>query len=500
MQLVKISELTPHPRNNDFFDDVTGQRWEEFLESIKTSGVIEPIVITEDKVIVSGHQRVRACKELGIEEIMAEVKLYDGDDKRVLKDLIETNVRQRGTIGGSDSQIVARVEALKDWYGVHNGGNDKVTRSTNGTSSKNGQSARWTNGPSGEDQQEENFSTMKREDILKILGLTEKQYKTAKKIAENTIPEVQQLIEDGTVSRRTVADLIAKLSPAEQQSLVDSLPDDVKFSAKTIEAQINKIHAEASSTAATIQQSADELRGQINELKRENNALKDGYVVPDEVQERIDTLQSERDQFQGKLNANQKRIEQLENLLDKALKAKTTAEAAAKGGDEGILSLQNQLDEIGKELDAEKRKANDLEFQLSEKEDEIKDLQRKAKDGLLRTAINPAEGTQEALDRKVRMLESDIQTAIGTFIAKVDEIMMRGNLIPEIPGHILGALCHTSEDAMTHARRLWDELIKNTSTEDYNSQKPADDDDDYFDEVICEGKEYPEDEDYGLDY
>lgn len=486
MQLVKISELTPHPRNSDFFDDVTGQRWEEFLESIKTSGVIEPIVITEDKVIVSGHQRVRACKELGIEEIMAEVKLYDGDDKRVLKDLIETNVRQRGTIGGSDSQIVARVEALKEWYGVHKGGNDKVTKCTNGAL--------------GEDQHEENFSTMKRDDILKILGLTRKQYDTAKKIAENTIPEVQQLIEDGTVSRRTVADLIAKLSPAEQQSLVDSLPDDVKFSAKTIEAQINKIHAEASSTAATIQQSADELRGQINELKRENNALKDGYVVPDEVQEKIDTLQSERDQFQGKLNANQKRIEQLEDLLDKALKAKTTAEAAAKGGDEGILSLQNQLDEIGKELDAEKRKANDLEFQLSEKEDEIKDLQRKAKDGLLRTAINPAEGTQEALDRKVRMLESDIQTAIGIFIAKVDEIMMRGNLIPEIPGHILGALCHTSEDAMTHARRLWDELIKNTSTDDYNSQKPADDDDDYFDEVICEGKEYPEDEDYGLDY
>lgn len=490
MQMVKVADLVPHPRNNDFFDDVTGKRWEEFLESIKTSGVIEPIVITEDKVIVSGHQRVRACKELGIEEIMAEVKLYDGDDKRVLKDLIETNVRQRGTIGGSDSQIVARVDALKEWYGVHNGyhGNDIV------------QKGGCSNGASSEDQQEENFSTMKRDDILKILGLTKKQYETAKKIAENTIPEVQQLIEDGTVSRRTVADLIAKLSPAEQQSLVDSLPDDVKFSAKTIEAQINKIHAEASSTAATIQQSADELRGQINELKRENNALKDGYVVPDEVQEKIDTLQSERDQFQGKLNVNQKRIEQLEDLLDKALKAKTTAEAAAKGGDEGILSLQNQLDEIGKELDAEKRKANDLEFQLSEKEDEIKDLQRKAKDGLLRTAINPTEGTQEALDRKVRMLESDIQTAIGTFIAKVDEIMMRGNLIPEIPGHILGALCHTSEDAMTHARRLWDELIKNTSTEDYNSQKPADDDDDYFDEVICEGKEYPEDEDYGLDY
>ena len=31
-----------------------GQKWTEFLESIKTSGVIEPIVITQDKTIVSG--------------------------------------------------------------------------------------------------------------------------------------------------------------------------------------------------------------------------------------------------------------------------------------------------------------------------------------------------------------------------------------------------------------------------------------------------------------
>lgn len=494
MQMVKVADLIPHPRNNDFFDDVTGQRWEEFLESIKTSGVIEPIVITEDKVIVSGHQRVRACKELGIEEIMAEVKLYDGDDRRVLKDLIETNVRQRGTIGGSDSQIVARVEALKEWYGVHNGyhGNDIV------------QKGGCAIGASSEDQQEENFSTMKRDDILKILGLTKKQYETAKKIAENTIPEVQQLIEDGAISRRTVSDLIAKLSLEDQQKLLDALPDDVKFSAKTIEAYINEIRskaqAEAASTAAIVQQGADKLRGQIDELKRENNALRDNYVVPDDTQKQIDKLQLDSRKYYESWQSSKKRIDQLEDLLEKAMKAKATAEAAAKGGDEGILSLQNQLDEMEKELEAEKRKANDFEYQLSEKEDEIKDLQRKAKDGLLRTAINPAEGTQEALDRKVRMLESDIQTAIGTFIAKVDEIMMRGNLIPEIPGHILGALCHTSEDAMTHARRLWDELIKNVSTEDYNSQKPSDDDDDYFDEVICEGKEYPEDEDYGLDY
>ena len=98
MQMMKVNDLIPHPRNTEFFDDMTGEKWNEFLESVKTSGVIEPIVITQDKIIVSGHQRVRACKELGINEVLADTKHYDNDDA-VLKDLIETNVRQRGSIG-----------------------------------------------------------------------------------------------------------------------------------------------------------------------------------------------------------------------------------------------------------------------------------------------------------------------------------------------------------------------------------------------------------------
>lgn len=479
MQLVKISELTPHPRNNEFFDDVTGQRWDEFLESIKTSGVIEPIVITEEKVIVSGHQRVRACKELGIEEIMAEVKLYDGDDKRVLKDLIETNVRQRGTIGGSDSQIVARVEALKEWYGVHQG--------------RFGHNVKSTNGAFYSDQQDEKSSTMKIDDILKILGLTKKQYQTAQKIAENTIPEIQQLIEDGTVSRRTVSDLIAKLSPEDQQKLLDSLPDNVKFSAKTIEAYIDEIRseaqAEAASTAATIQQNADKLLGQIDELKRENNALKDGYVIPEDAQEQIDKLQLDSRKYYESWQSSKKRVDQLEDMLDKAIKAKATAEAAAKGGDAGILSLQNQLDEMEKELEAEKRKADDFEFQLSEKVEEIKNLERRAKDGFMRSAITPAAGSEEANERQIRQLMDTIQITIGTFIEGVNKVMMQANLIPSIPDHILGALCHTSEDAEIHAHRLWNELIKNVSPESYMSQgDDADDDDDYFDEIIVENE------------
>ena len=95
MQQININELRPHPRNNEFFDDMIGDSWNAFKDSIESSGIIEPIVITQDMVIVSGHQRVRAAKELGISSVIVDIRKYDNNDK-VLKDLIETNIRQRG--------------------------------------------------------------------------------------------------------------------------------------------------------------------------------------------------------------------------------------------------------------------------------------------------------------------------------------------------------------------------------------------------------------------
>lgn len=81
MQQINVNELKPHPRNNEFFDDMSGEKWQEFLDSIKVRGVIEPIVITHDKVIVSGHQRVRACKNLGIRTVTCDVHAYDNEDQ-----------------------------------------------------------------------------------------------------------------------------------------------------------------------------------------------------------------------------------------------------------------------------------------------------------------------------------------------------------------------------------------------------------------------------------
>ena len=112
MQQININELKPHPRNNEFFDDMLGEKWNEFLESIRTSGVIEPIVITTDMTIVSGHQRVRACKELGIDTVLCEIKNYR-DEEDVLLSMLLSNISRVKEIASKLRRVKIGVEIGK---------------------------------------------------------------------------------------------------------------------------------------------------------------------------------------------------------------------------------------------------------------------------------------------------------------------------------------------------------------------------------------------------
>lgn len=214
MQMMKVNDLIPHPRNTEFFDDMTGEKWNEFLESVKTSGVIEPIVITQDKVIVSGHQRVRACKELGIDEVLADMRSYENKDA-ILKDLIETNIRQRGEAGGSERQKAKRIDEMKRIYGITHGG-------TRGKF------------PNGE------LESITLDDLLEQEGITKNTYYRAKKI--DTLPkEIQDLVDNGIISVSIASRLIARLTPEEQEKLVVALPVVDRLTQKQVQKYIDQI-------------------------------------------------------------------------------------------------------------------------------------------------------------------------------------------------------------------------------------------------------------------
>ncbi len=96
-----------------------GERLDEMVESIKQFGVIVPIVVRKKKLkyeILSGHNRVEACKVLGFKEIPAVVKEGLTEEEALLI-VTETNTMQRsfGDLPHSERATVVAVrhEAMK---------------------------------------------------------------------------------------------------------------------------------------------------------------------------------------------------------------------------------------------------------------------------------------------------------------------------------------------------------------------------------------------------
>lgn len=85
--------------NNHIFSAITQNKFEELKESISRAGVLSPIIARKKKdryEIISGHNRVKCCKELEIAEIPAIIKEYDDDMAELI--MIETNLAQRENI------------------------------------------------------------------------------------------------------------------------------------------------------------------------------------------------------------------------------------------------------------------------------------------------------------------------------------------------------------------------------------------------------------------
>lgn len=259
MQMMKVGELAPHPRNTEFFDDMTGGKWNDFIKSIKTSGVIEPIIVTQDKVVVSGHQRLRACKSLGIKEVAVEMRNYDSEDA-VIKDLIETNIRQRGDVGGSDIKLGNRIKELERIYGVRNGSAGKVGGSI-GT------------------------SKMTDSKLAEQMGIDLNTLKRAKALASLPL-EILELVDKGTISPSAASRLIAKLTPEEQEKLAVSLPAVDRLTQKQVQTYIDQIQAKDNQIAGyelKAEQDKQEKERLRSELKEAKNAEQKVQVVTKEV-------------------------------------------------------------------------------------------------------------------------------------------------------------------------------------------------------------------------
>lgn len=83
---VPIRTLQPAKINDKIYRpvDEDDPKFLELVESIRAHGLLEPIVITTDRVIISGHRRHAACLRIGMKHVACRMKgIYSGDPRFV---------------------------------------------------------------------------------------------------------------------------------------------------------------------------------------------------------------------------------------------------------------------------------------------------------------------------------------------------------------------------------------------------------------------------------
>lgn len=274
MQQINVNELKAHPRNSEFFDDMTGDAWKAFLESIKTSGVIEPVVITPDKVIISGHQRVRACKELGITDVLTDMRDYSDEDK-ILKDLIETNIRQRGIGNPNPVKLGRCIKELERIYGVEHGGN---------------------HGNQYQVATPKVSDLPTQEQLADMIGISVDTLSNYKKLTE-LVPELQDWVETGILAPTTAIALVRYMSPDEQEEFVKSMDVTQKITKKQVQQYLDKIKQLESRKPEIIDKtdysSISKLENKIKELEAQKSILERKVKLNQEDSDRFNKLKSD---------------------------------------------------------------------------------------------------------------------------------------------------------------------------------------------------------------
>ena len=98
----KLSELKPHPINAQIYGepihmtDPEKDEFDELVKSIKEKGLLNPITIDQDDIILDGHRRFFACGVLGAENIKTRQFTFTSQYQRI-DYLLEQNLYRAKT-------------------------------------------------------------------------------------------------------------------------------------------------------------------------------------------------------------------------------------------------------------------------------------------------------------------------------------------------------------------------------------------------------------------
>ena len=163
---VSVNILNVHPRNAEFFDDIQGREYEQFKQSISQDGILSPILVSPDMTVISGHQRLKACKELGIDLVPIMIRDDLTDENEKLKLLLAANFGRTKNDDAKQRKIATEYVAL---CGYKNGG-DRMAQC-------------------------ENRTLLTQSEIALQLGVSERTLKEMLSIERKLTPEIKEFLD-----------------------------------------------------------------------------------------------------------------------------------------------------------------------------------------------------------------------------------------------------------------------------------------------------------------
>lgn len=285
MTKVAIDSIVVNDRIRKDFGDI-----EQLAEDIKANGLIQPIVVSKDLVLLCGERRLRACQAIGLKEVDVVVKEAADAHEALVMEISENENRKPFTVSERLAYAAKLIPVAKE-------------------EAKERQS--------GERSRRESKGKV-RDLVAKDVGFgSGKTFERAKAVSESGQSDLVEAMDSGEMSIRAAYDELQK-RVKDQQALIDEQNETIKAYEQAEDEQSDAYEALA-------QKYMD-----IQQKLRAAEASSDYHNRDAIVQNTIDQLTSQRDEA---INQRDKALDELDKRV-RPLMTKDPAAAAyvALGG------------------------------------------------------------------------------------------------------------------------------------------------------------------------
>lgn len=315
ISMVKTTLLKPHPKNSEYYNDITGEKYEEIKRSIEVHGIRDPLKVLPDYTIISGHQRWRIAKELGIEHVPVIILDIPPEEAEYL--LIAENEERRNDSNDDPMKKARRAKFLKEYWKVKRGNTNKNLLGQNVLINER--------------------KTL--QDIAEAIGEDVKTTQRLLKLNE-LIPELQSLVSTGKLGT-TAAEELAYLSQDTQRKLYELLGKQIT---ELKVSEIQQLRKETQLKEKEIQ----EKERQLAELQKQIEQLKTQKAQPSqEMRQALKLLQEKVEELQAEIESKENSLKKAWKEKQDAIRAKEEAERKAREAEFELQRLKQVYETSG---------------------------------------------------------------------------------------------------------------------------------------------------------